>query len=200
MTSNAVGCGALPPAGHDIVLNCTVDGMTTAKVVVPSGFGVEEVMLTATLPILIRAKPSAFSTVMLVVPPMFAGFGEIAVISGFGVRKMKVGPVAVSPLSVLVTTMGPITSAQLVRFTPVVLTMTSEPDTLMTCAAIPATTTASGSSNPLPSIRMRVPPVNGPSVGPTVVITILGVYRKPPESVTMVPELMFFTVTSTGPV
>src|ERR1700681_509510 len=78
--------------------------------------------------------------------------------------------------------------------------MISEPDTLITCAAIPPIPTANGSSKPTPSIVTRVPPVDGPAPGPNVVMTIFGMSRNPTDNVASLPDATLTTRTFTGPV
>src|ERR1051326_7660110 len=57
---------------------------------------------------------------------------------------------------------GPVTSPQLPIAMPPEMPTISVPETLMTCAAMPARETVTGDVNPVPSITNRVPPVNGP--------------------------------------
>src|SRR5258706_3860158 len=71
---------------------------------------------------------------------------------------------ASSPLSVLVTTTGPLVPLHGLA-SPVVRARTSVPLTLITWARMPAILTVSGSLNPVPSIRTCVPPIAVPITG-----------------------------------
>src|SRR4051812_15321869 len=108
--------------------------------------------------------------------------------------------VAVSPLSIFVTLIGPCVPAQVRTGRGSVTATICVPLTLIGCAAMPPMLTATGSLKPVPSIVTFVPPVAGPVSGPAAVICIFGTYRNPAASVVVVADVMLITFTATGPV
>src|ERR1044071_4015690 len=105
---------------------------------------------TAEVPVprVIRGTPTAFATVTVAVLPAVA-LPLVETIDGFKTRKIHwIGAVAESPLSTFVTTTGPVTSAQLLIAMPLEMPTISVPETLMTCAAMPARKTVTGDVKP----------------------------------------------------
>src|SRR5437764_13619398 len=112
-----------------------------------------------------RGMPTAFATVTVAVPPAVA-VPLVETTTGFKTRYIHwIGAVAESPLSTFVTMIGPVTSAQELIAMPLEMPTIWVPETLMTCAAMPARNTVTGDVNPVPSMTNRVPPGKGPCVG-----------------------------------
>ena len=150
----------------------SVDGICTVNVVTPVvAFTLAAVMNATESPILMRGVPVAFATCMVVVPPSVPV--PTPTICGLRMTNVNVGPAAESPLSTFVTMIGAVMFEHAVSKGADVMAITCVPDTLIGCAATPPIETAIGSLNPTPSIVTRVPPVDGPWVGPAAVICIL---------------------------
>ena len=83
-------------------------------------------------------------------PPGQELAGEIPVIAGLGTTYVNEPPVAVSPVSTFVTTIGPVMSAHPVASALPGMTSISVAETLCTKAAQPASETAAGAWKPWP--------------------------------------------------